>query len=54
MSSRFFPKGISEFFGLVGSAIAVSSATREHRRAHDSDLKRLGIDPEQFHAIKRF
>jgi hypothetical protein len=38
----------------VGSAIAVSSATRERRPARDADLRRLGIDPKQFRDIERF
>lgn len=53
MSSRF-TRGISEFFNIVGSAVAVSAATREGRRARTSDLQRLGIDPQRFREIKRF
>lgn len=54
MSSRFLTRGITEFLDLVGSAIAVSVATRERRRASDADLTRLGIDPAQFRDIRRF
>lgn len=54
MSSRFLTRGITEFLDIVGSAIAVSAATREHRQARDADLRRLGIDPVQFRGIKRF
>lgn len=54
MSARRFTNGFGEFLTLMGSAIAVSAATREHRHARDTDLQRLGIDPAQFRAIKRF
>ncbi len=54
MANRFLTRGISEFLDIVGSALAVSAATREHRRARDADLLRLGIDPVQFREIKRF
>jgi hypothetical protein len=53
MSNRF-TRGISEFFDIVGSAVAVSAATREGRQARSSDLQRLGIDPQRFREIKRF
>jgi len=43
-----------EFLDIVGSAIAVSSATRERRPAADADLRRLGISPDEFRKIKRF
>ncbi|MEO3997611.1 hypothetical protein [Mesorhizobium sp. CAU 1732] len=54
MSTRFLTKGISEFLDIVGSAIAVSAATRDRRPARTADLQRLGIDPDQFRGIKRF
>lgn len=44
---------ISRFFGIVGSAIAVASATEGGYRAKASDLRRLGIDPVQFGKIGR-
>lgn len=54
MSNRFLTRGITEFLDVVGSALAVSAATREHRPARDADLRRLGIDPVQFRSIQRF
>jgi hypothetical protein len=54
MSNRFLTRGITEFLDIVGSAIAVSTATRERRPARDADLRRLGIDPVQFRDIQRF
>ncbi len=54
MSNGFLTRGITEFLDIVGSAIAVSAATRDRRRAKDADLLRLGIDPVQFRGIKRF
>lgn len=54
MSKRSFTRGIGEFFDIMGSAIAVSAATREYRSPRDADLRRLGIDPVQFREIKRF
>lgn len=52
MRSRRVMGGISEFFDIMGSAIAVSSAVRNHRPARESDLKRLGIDPVRFGEIR--
>ncbi|MBN7758543.1 hypothetical protein JF546_10275 [Nitratireductor aquimarinus] len=52
MSARSFMSGIGEFFGVIESAVAVSSAVRNRRRAPDADLRRLGIDPEQFYATR--
>ena len=54
MSNRSLTRGITEFLDVVGSALAVSAATRNHRQAKDADLMRLGIDPVQFRGIKRF
>ena len=54
MSTRSLTRGISEFLDIVGSAIAVSAAMREHRPANDAHLRHLGIDPVQFRGIKRF
>lgn len=53
MARSRFRQGISDFFGIVDSAISVSAAVREHRNARTSDLARLGIDPEQFKRIGR-
>ena len=54
MSNRSLTRGIVEFLDIVGSAIAVSAATRERRPARDADLRRLGIDPARFREIERF
>ena len=51
---RYMTRGITEFLDIVGSAFAVSAAVRERRQANDTDLRRLGLDPEQFRTIKRF
>ncbi len=54
MSTRHLTRGIAEFLDIVGSALAVSAATRERHPAREADLRRLGIDPVQFREIKRF
>jgi hypothetical protein len=54
MSSRTIASGFTEFLGVIGSALAVSAATRQYRQPGDADLKRLGIDPNQFHRIRRY
>ena len=54
MRTRSLARGISDFFGIVGSAVAVSAATREGRQARTSDLERLGIDPQRFREITRY
>ena len=54
MSARSFTARFTAMLGIIGSAIAVSAAAREHRKPHDADLKRLGIDPDQFHRIRRY
>jgi hypothetical protein len=54
MSSRHLTTEISAFLGMFRSAVAVSAATRESRPARDADLKRLGIDPDQFRQIRRY
>lgn len=46
--------GIGSFFDIVASAIAVSSAVREHRKPRASDLAQLGIDPARFRQINHF
>lgn len=53
MRVRRFVNGVGDFFDMVGSAIAVSAAVREHRPARSTDLKRLGLDPETFGRISR-
>ncbi|WP_336071697.1 hypothetical protein [Nitratireductor rhodophyticola] len=52
MSARRFVTEIGEFFGVIESAVAVSAAVRNRRRAQDADLRRLGIDPEQFYGMR--
>jgi len=54
MTHGILTRGITEFLDIVGSAIAVSSATRGNRQANEADLLRLGIDPAQFRGIRRF
>ncbi|WP_170990194.1 hypothetical protein [Aquamicrobium sp. LC103] len=54
MSNGRLTRGITEFLGIVGSAIAVSAATRNRTPARDADLVRLGIEPARFREIKRF
>lgn len=54
MSSRTLARGFSDFLEIVGSALAVSAATRQYRQPGDADLKRLGIDPGQFRGIRRY
>ena len=54
MSNGILTRGIIEFLDIVGSALAVSAATRDRRQARDADLLRLGIEPAQFRGIRRF
>ena len=54
MSSRTLNKGFSAFIEVVGSVLAVSAATRQYKQPGDADLKRLGINPDQFHGIRRY
>jgi len=54
MTKRRTFGGIGSFFDTVASAIAVSSAVREHRSPRASDLAQLGIDPARFRQINRF
>lgn len=44
----------SGFFDIVGSAIAAAAAANNGRKPRNRDLRILGIDPAQFHDIKRF
>ncbi|WP_274423728.1 hypothetical protein [Chelativorans sp. YIM 93263] len=52
MSRHRYLAGVGNFFGAMGSAIAVSAAVRDRRAANPADLSRLGIDPEQFQRIR--
>lgn len=54
MSKRRAFSGFGSFLDTVASAIAVSSAVREHRTPRASDLTQLGIDPVRSREIKRF
>ncbi len=44
---------IGDIFGVIGSAIAVASASEAGRKPRARDLQRLGIDPDQFGRIGR-
>jgi hypothetical protein len=44
---------LNEMFGALGSAIAVASATEQGRQPRAHDLRRLGINPEQYRGIRR-
>ena len=48
------PQQRADILDAVGSALAVSAATRRYRQPTDADLKRLGINPAQFHGIRRY
>ncbi|WP_198023800.1 hypothetical protein [Chelativorans sp. J32] len=52
MRRRSFVSGISEFFGVMDSAIRVSNAVRNHAQPQSADLVKLGIDPERFREIR--
>lgn len=54
MSKHGFRHGFNEFFSIMGSAIAVSSATRSRQAPRDADLQRLGIDPTQYRSIRQW
>lgn len=54
MNSRGFANRIGNFFGVIESAVAVSAAVRDHRKARDADLERLGIDPKHFHQMRQY
>lgn len=53
MSRYPFSGKLLGLFDTFGSAFAVAAATRNHRQPKSSDLRRLGIDPEQFRQIGR-
>ncbi|GLS31620.1 hypothetical protein SAMN04488498_102220 [Mesorhizobium albiziae] len=42
------------FFEIVGSAIAAAAAANNGRSPRNRDLRVLGIDPAQYHSIRRF
>ena len=45
---------IGELVRLFGSAITVSAAVERGRRPDNRDLVALGIEPRDFHRIRRF
>ena len=45
---------IGELIRLFGSAITVSAAVERGRRPDNRDLVALGIEPRDFHRIRRF
>lgn len=44
---------LSEIFGSLRSAVAVAAALESRREPKARDLRRLGIDPEQFRGMGR-
>jgi len=52
MRTRNLVSGISEFFGVMDSAIRVSTAVRNRAQPRSTDLVKLGIDPARFREIK--
>ncbi|MBZ9656654.1 hypothetical protein [Phyllobacterium lublinensis] len=53
MTKRHIHSRIGQFFTMLGSAVAVASATRLGEQPAASDLRALGIDPVQFRTIHR-
>jgi hypothetical protein len=45
---------LGELFMLLGNAIAAASAVSHGRQPHAGNLRRLGIDVEEFRRINRF
>lgn len=54
MSNRQQQSRVSEFFTVLGNAIAAASAVSHGRQPRARDLRGLGIDPVQFAKIRRF
>lgn len=52
MRPRKFISEIGQFFDVMGSALAVSSAVRDRRPVRETDLINLGIDPQRFRGVK--
>jgi len=44
-------QSIRDLVGSIGSAINVSNAVEARRMPRSRDLRRLGIDPEQFKTL---
>jgi hypothetical protein len=53
MERKTFSRGFVEFLDIMGSAIAVASATEAGRRPKPHHLERLGIDPNHYSRIGR-
>lgn len=54
MSRRYqISSRIVSFIDIFGSAVAAASASEAGRQPRARDLRRLGIDPEQFGRIGR-
>jgi hypothetical protein len=47
------PGLLRDLFSMFGAANAAAAATLESRTPRARDLRTLGIDPRQFHAISR-
>jgi hypothetical protein len=47
------PSLLRDLFGMFGAANAAAAATHESRTPRARDLRALGIDPRQYHAISR-
>jgi len=43
----------NEVFGSLSSAVSVAAAIEGRRKPRAHDLRRLGIDPDQFNGIRR-
>ena len=54
MSTPSFAREFAGILDVVGSVLAVSAAARQRGRPGDAHLKRVGIDPDQFHRIRRY
>jgi len=44
---------LRDLFSMFGAANAAAAATHESRTPRARDLRALGIDPRQYHAISR-
>lgn len=53
MGIRPMTDRIADFIGVFGSAVAVSRCVEARRRPDPSDLRRIGINPEDFYRIGR-
>lgn len=54
MSSRPQHSRLGELFMLLGNAIAAASAVSHGRQPQAGNLRRLGIDVEEFRRINQF